>query len=408
MNDGDMTDTRNTQSAPPGRSLRRSREQRILAGVSGGLGQHLGINAWWIRWAFIFLAFAGGAGVLLYIVAWIFIPEPEQDETAVSHWLSTLDFSDSGTVIGVVLIGAATLIVATSVFDISGTLVTAAVLFAIGLLLYRGGLMPPPRQPTDGVAPSEATSPQGEEPSGDEAEDAETALSATPAEGAAAVPEPKVAASPRQPRERSILGRLTIAVGLIVVSVMALLDVSGPIYGSGEWFDPIHYVIAALLVVGGGLVVGAWIGRARWLIAIGLLLLPVLFVTALLPSSWDWSVGDTTYEPVTATEAAGPFRLGVGSMTIDLRSLTAEEIGSLGTLEVSLGAGELVMLIPNDVGVAVTADVAAGEVQLPGPDVDGIGVDVDRQFGPTSPTVSIDIQVGAGSVVIRHIERTTP
>jgi phage shock protein PspC (stress-responsive transcriptional regulator) len=423
-----MTDTRNTQSAPPGRSLRRSRDERILAGVSGGLGQHLGINAWWIRWAFIFLAFAGGAGVLLYIVAWIFIPEPEQDETAVSHWLSTLDLTDSGTVIGVVLIGAATLIVATSVFDISGTLVTAAVLFAVGLLLYRGGLMPPPKQPRDGgaVPPVTAASDTTEEsevidthePEAEEAESGvagstETAPSTTTGEGAASVATEaaKPPPAPRKQRERSMLGRLTLAIGLIVVSGMALLDVSGITVGSigpGEWFDPVHYVIAGLFVVGGGLLVGAWIGRARWLIAVGLVLLPVLFVTALWPTSFDWSVGDTTYAPTAVADAETSYSLGAGAMTIDLTNLLAHEIASLGTIEVSIGVGQVEVWIPDDVGVELSAEVTVGEIVLPGPDAEGIGVDVVREFGPASPTVSIVIDAGAASVVVRQFERTSP
>ena len=37
---------------------------RVLAGVAGGLGTHLGINAWWFRLAFIILAFFGGFGNL--------------------------------------------------------------------------------------------------------------------------------------------------------------------------------------------------------------------------------------------------------------------------------------------------------------------------------------------------------
>ena len=202
-----------------------------------------------------------------------------------------------------------------------------------------------------------------------------------------------------------------VAVGLIVVSAMALLDVSGISVGSvgaGEWFDPVHYVIAALLVVGGGLLIGTWIGRARWLIVIGLLLLPVLFFTALWPTSFDWSAGDTTYAPATAAEAETSYSLGAGSMTIDLRSLSARDIASLGTIDVSLGLGEVVVWVPNDVGVNLTAEVAVGEILLPGPDVEGIGVDVVREFGPPSPTVSIVIDAGAASVVIRQFERTSP
>ena len=43
--DGDMTDTTRSRTTRPNQRLERSREDRVLAGVAGGLGTHLGINA---------------------------------------------------------------------------------------------------------------------------------------------------------------------------------------------------------------------------------------------------------------------------------------------------------------------------------------------------------------------------
>ena len=56
-------------------SLRRSREERWLAGVCGGLEEATGLEAWIWRLMFVLVAFCGGAGVLIYVLMWIFVPE---------------------------------------------------------------------------------------------------------------------------------------------------------------------------------------------------------------------------------------------------------------------------------------------------------------------------------------------
>jgi phage shock protein C len=55
-------------------SLRRSREDRWLAGVCGGLADATGVESWLWRLAFTLLLFAGGAGAVLYALCWIFVP----------------------------------------------------------------------------------------------------------------------------------------------------------------------------------------------------------------------------------------------------------------------------------------------------------------------------------------------
>jgi phage shock protein C len=57
-------------------SLRRSRDNRILLGVCGGLGEFFGINPIWFRIAFIIAAIPGGLpGILLYLLLWLIIPK---------------------------------------------------------------------------------------------------------------------------------------------------------------------------------------------------------------------------------------------------------------------------------------------------------------------------------------------
>src|SRR4249919_1601326 len=64
--------------------LRRSRTDRKLAGVAGGLGRHLDIDPVILRVAFVVLVFFGGAGLILYGALWLLVPEEGQDRAAVS------------------------------------------------------------------------------------------------------------------------------------------------------------------------------------------------------------------------------------------------------------------------------------------------------------------------------------
>ena len=54
--------------------FRRSRTDRKIAGVAGGLGRHLNIDPTILRVLFVVLVFFGGAGLLLYGVAWLIVP----------------------------------------------------------------------------------------------------------------------------------------------------------------------------------------------------------------------------------------------------------------------------------------------------------------------------------------------
>lgn len=58
-------------------SLRRSRSNRMIAGVIGGLAEWTGINATILRLLYVILSIASAAfpGILVYLALWFFIPE---------------------------------------------------------------------------------------------------------------------------------------------------------------------------------------------------------------------------------------------------------------------------------------------------------------------------------------------
>lgn len=73
------------QTATGVRRVRRSRKDRVVGGVCGGLGRYLDVDPVLLRVAAVALALSGGLGVLAYLIAWIVIPEeagPESDAPA--------------------------------------------------------------------------------------------------------------------------------------------------------------------------------------------------------------------------------------------------------------------------------------------------------------------------------------
>jgi phage shock protein C len=61
------------------RTLRRSRANRVFAGVCGGLEEFFGISAFWFRLAFLIALIPGGVpGFGLYFLLWLIIPPAER------------------------------------------------------------------------------------------------------------------------------------------------------------------------------------------------------------------------------------------------------------------------------------------------------------------------------------------
>jgi phage shock protein PspC (stress-responsive transcriptional regulator) len=68
------------------KKLYRSETNKVLGGVCGGLGEYLGIDPVFVRLFFVFLTFAEGIAVLIYVAFWIFVPQDRMKED--------LEFSD--------------------------------------------------------------------------------------------------------------------------------------------------------------------------------------------------------------------------------------------------------------------------------------------------------------------------
>jgi phage shock protein C len=92
-----------TTKVPP-RRLYRSKKDKVIGGVCGGLGGYLNIDPVVIRVIWLALFFLGGTGFLAYLIAWILIPEADSEEADPGKVERK---TDSNKIIGLVLIAVA-------------------------------------------------------------------------------------------------------------------------------------------------------------------------------------------------------------------------------------------------------------------------------------------------------------
>jgi phage shock protein C len=58
----------------PQKKLHRSRRERMIAGVCGGLAEYFRTDPTWVRIVFILFFLAGGCSFLIYLILWILVP----------------------------------------------------------------------------------------------------------------------------------------------------------------------------------------------------------------------------------------------------------------------------------------------------------------------------------------------
>lgn len=71
-----------TAPHPTPRPLRRSDNDRMIAGVAGGIGEYFDIDPVLVRIGFVAATLFAGTGLLLYPIAWLVVP----DATGKAHW----------------------------------------------------------------------------------------------------------------------------------------------------------------------------------------------------------------------------------------------------------------------------------------------------------------------------------
>jgi phage shock protein C len=116
--------------------LRRSRDDKVIAGVAGGLGRYLGVDPVIIRVAFVVLAVSGGSGLLLYLIGMIAIPEERPGE--IPHDSPPGDQHTGAMILGGVLVVVGGLLLADRVVPNLTTVLGPLVLIGLGAAVIVG------------------------------------------------------------------------------------------------------------------------------------------------------------------------------------------------------------------------------------------------------------------------------
>ncbi len=328
--------TTNDAAAQVGpRRLCRPHEGRMVAGVAAGLGRYTDVDPVIYRVVLAVLTLFGGAGLLLYGLGWLLMPEQGDEHSWLDQRLAERERSGRTR-------GRDWLVIA---------LVAVAVLAATSAVWH--GLF--------GAA----------------------VLVAVVAAVIAAVTRPAVSDGPR-------LGLLTASVAALAAGGLVAADAAGALHPS-----PADVLAVMLGVIGLGLVGSAWWGTARGLVPLGLLVALGLGVASVVPSGLSLTAGQRTWTPVSATDLRSTYRLGVGDATLDLRGVAP---AGPRTVRVRVGAGHVTVRVPEGEHVRVRAHAGVGNVTVFGHREEGVGA--SRTEGPVGTDLSLDVEVGAGEVVV--------
>jgi len=119
-------------------SWTRSNDDRVIAGVAGGLASHFGVPAMWIRLGFAVVGCFWGVGLMIYAALWITLPEdPWEEDEEVRPPLAT---DQPQAMVGVILLTAGLTILLWKILAwLSLAVVLPVVLVLAGLSLIQRG-----------------------------------------------------------------------------------------------------------------------------------------------------------------------------------------------------------------------------------------------------------------------------
>jgi phage shock protein PspC (stress-responsive transcriptional regulator) len=337
------------QTAGP-RRLRRAGRGRMIGGVCAGLGRYFGVDPILFRIAFVGTAFFGGLGLWVYLLFLLFVPEEGATRAPIrlvsfgrDGWLRVL-----GVTAIVVAIGLAVHELVHRAFDsTTGPAFGLGAIAAVGLgsavlwLRLRRRTEPPPSP--DGV----------------------------------------------------LLRCLAFGTAVLAAAtLLALASAYAAATGGGE------LVGWAVIGIGALLLASAFAGGGRWLILPALAVALPATVVAAADVDLHGGVGEKTYRPASLAGLRDSYELGAGRLEVDLRDVPLPP--GERRLRVRLGAGELVLLVPEDVCVATTARVGAGYVGALDRETGGLDVDWTNRPSPPRgvPRLLVDADVGIGALEI--------
>jgi phage shock protein PspC (stress-responsive transcriptional regulator)/predicted membrane protein len=332
------------------RRLLRSRDDRVLGGVCGGLARYFNVDPLIIRIAFVALIFVGGFAVAAYIAALLLVPEDDGTGHPVPGKPGRVS-----TVVGaaVIVLGCVILLDGHWGFGwffgaLVPTILVVTVLAIAGQRLLAG---------------------RGES----------------------------------QPAVARIAGAALVLSAMVVGALVAAAGSAVATAAGGG-----VAIAAVVIVLGVAMVAFSFRDRrARWLAIPALVLAVPCGVVTAAGVDVDHGVGERHYAPATIADLKPKYELGVGELDIDLRRMQWAEATTV-RLKVDVGMGHAEILVPEDTCVQADTHAGIGYVGILGEESGG--ADVDDQRGTVSRSggrrLIVDAEMGIGAVEVLHRHST--
>jgi phage shock protein PspC (stress-responsive transcriptional regulator) len=362
--------------------IRRSRSDRKVAGVAGGLGRHLDIDPVILRVAFVVLTFFGGVGLLLYVALSLLLPDDGRD------W-AKIKLDRRSRTVALVMVGALALLLLVShgwwgsggFFFLCLVVVAAAAVISTQLP-HRGD--PPHVQNAAAATP------------GTPAAETATYPTQTAPAPSYAVPEPP---RPVNPRKRGpILFWFALAVMAVALGVLGVVDLAGADVAGSTYPATVLGLSAAFLLI------GAFFGRAGGIILVGLL---AYAVTVGVTIADRWDLERTVARPTTPAQVQDSYRMDSGELVVDLGRLSPADLDGR-EIHVTGDIGHLDIRVPRGLNVDAHLDIdGPGGMNAFGQDEGGFGheTDIYHFAGPDAPTLTIDAKLDIGGIDL-HTEES--
>lgn len=358
--------------------LRHSATERRVAGVCGGIARQLDIDPTVVRVVVAVLVFFGGAGLLVYLGAWLFVPDERTGRAAVH-----LDAgARSAALIVVGVLSAVTALGQGWGGPFGGwggwwflTPFPLLVLLTVGAVVWFSGR--DRRAQATAVQTSAAAS-----------------YAAPPASRRLL---PAYTPPPVRKRTGPLLFWPTLAVIAVALGALGVYDAGGGTVADGG------YAALALAVTGLGLLIGAFRGRPGGLVLLAIVCAVVTaggVVAGAVPQAQQ-----VTATPTTAAQVRPAYEIGNGELRLDLSQVTDPQSLDGRRITIDGRSGAVQVTLPEGVGARVDARIdLAGVIDVTGTDSTGgftprLDTDVDAPAG--APVVELDITTRLGAIDVR-------
>ncbi|WP_420161456.1 PspC domain-containing protein [Nocardiopsis sp. CNT-189] len=405
-------------------TLRRDRDAGVLTGVCTGLGRYTGTDPVVWRVAFALTGLAGGAGVLLYVGAWLTMRDADGGPAMFEQLLNRSIPPRAVPALLAVALAALTALSLVGGFG-WGTMVLAAPLI-LGLLSARNrgvnlqrlfrelpsllrAHRPPPAAPAPEPKPAYYNPAQpwaqplsgpidlavvagrgGEEDAEEEADGGGEAREDGPDGGGerdgssgCGVPHPR--AGRRSRRDRGV--RLLAFAFWAAVAAAGVAMIATGRYSADTLFGPETgpvYLGSVAVIIGAALLVGAWAGDPRGLVAAGVLAVALTAASAATDLT-ELRFGRAEWHPRSAADLAEEeYRLTVGTADLDLTGMELDP-GERVDVEADVRFGALDVFVPPQARVVVNGSAVVGEIRMQGWMRSGTRLKAANTFEPEAP-----------------------